>query len=513
MANDSRSQINARVAPFFDYLFPGLRASGPDDNDLSRLAATMIEPPEDPQAGPDPLYTGSRWTRSDNPDIAAGFTYLGQFIDHDLTFDPSSPRFRTSGLASSLDSRTPAFNLDSLYAGGPERTPVIYDGDGVRLRTGQGEDGREDLPRDDQERAVIPDARNDENLIVAQIHLAFIKYHNRVVGESDGPRERRFEQASETVRRHYQWVVLHEFLPRFVGYRLLRDVLDDGEYRLASWAAPSRYSLTRGPRFFHPGEHPFLPLEFSMAAFRVGHSMVRPRYVLNTATESGIPIFDTDSDDAISASDLRGSRRLPKDRRIEWSRFFPFRLPDPQLQVARTFDTKLAYALGSLPPSVARGGSRSLAERNLQRGKERWLPTGQAVARAIGVPREEIPSLDNPVYRFRVGAWYSSRGRQDPSLPRVMPAVKEYLEHVFGEDTPLWYYVLKEAELLRGGRSLGPVGGRIVAEVFAGLLRADATSVLNTAPVWRPKRGRFGCRRDGVFTMVDLLKYADPDRP
>jgi len=128
------------------------------------------------------------------------------------------------------------------------------------------------------------------------------------------------------------------------------------------------------------------------------------------------------------------------------------------------------------------------------------LPTGQDVGRAMGLPDELILSSDN---EFSIGV-----GKPDASSPEISPADKDALKQLFGDATPLWYYILKEAEVFSQGRTLGPVGGRIVTEVFVGLLLADPTCFLNIDPNWKPVAGRFGCVKKGKFTMADLVTFA-----
>jgi hypothetical protein len=246
-----------------------------------------------------------------------------------------------------------------------------------------------------------------------------------------------------------------------------------------------------------------MPVEFSVAAYRFGHSMVRANYALNNATvePNEVPIFDPRDKD----NDLRGFRVRPGHRQIEWFRFFnlPGLSTEENLQVARAFDTQLVHGLGGLPTKVATNPS-SLAARNLLRGKALGLPSGQAVARAMGIPESLIIGAGKP---FQIGTGYTFKGKPDPSAPQIDKQQKEHLEAVFGQQTPLWYYILKEAEFLQHGKTLGPVGGRIVAEVFIGLLWGDPRSFINVWPGWQPHQGKFGCLKDGAFTVADLLRY------
>jgi hypothetical protein len=403
------------------------------------------------------LMTARRHRVRQNVDVPAGFTYLGQFIDHDLTFDPTPFADRQRDPHALVNFRTPRFDLDSVYGLGPEVQPYLYDWDsepaGARLLVGRnGRDGTEDLPRNQQDRALIGDRRNDENRIVAQLHLVFLRFHNAVVDHlaAEGtPVGEHFETARQVVRRHYQWIVVHEFLPKVVGERMAETVLARRE-------------------FFASREEPFIPVEFSGAAYRFGHSMVRDRYGLKRlpATGTGPP--------AVPFGDLFGQRALTHEHVIDWERFFDLgaaRGPQASFRI----DTALAKPLFDLPD-----GEPVLARRNLLRGRKLGLPSGQDVAEALAAPCLEPEELG-------IDAQPGRRSRD-----------------VLLRSTPLWYYVLREAEQREDGRHLGPVGGRIVGEVLAGLLDGDPDSYLHAEPAWEP--GQLGTAKP--FTMARLVEFA-----
>jgi hypothetical protein len=407
----------------------------------------------------------------DNPRIPAGYTYLGQFVDHDITFDPTSKLRGHNDPRALANFRTPRFDLDSLYGSGPKDQPFLYDWSserhpGVKLLVGasSGEGSiAADLPRNEQGRALIGDARNDANLIVAQLHLLFIRVHNKVVHhvsavESALGSDRLFEKAQTLVRWHYQWIVAHDFLRRIVGDRT------------AETARAER-------RFYRFRGDPFIPIEFSAAAYRFGHSMVRADYELNGALRRPVPIF-ADGDHPAELGDLGGFRRLPVPLAIDW-RFF-FELSDDQPQHSRKIDTALATRLFRLPAG-ANGKREALARLNLLRGRALGLPSGAAVARAMQVE----PLNEEQLLLAR--------------LPREV--TRELLRA-----PPLWYYVLCEAQSERGpdGRHLGGVGGRIVAEVLLGLLEADPSSYLHADVPWKPT---LPGAADGHFTMPDLVRF------
>lgn len=481
----------------FGRMFPNLPAYSAADDDLRRLAVSMIEGLNEDGSGP--VEVEEATAPSNNGNLPAGYTYLGQLIDHDLTFDPTPLGQQEVDPNALRNFRTPRFELDNLYGNGPADNPYLYQNDGVRLLIGKNRTGEDDLPRNSEEdnaRALIGDPRNDENLILSQLHLAFIKYHNRVVGEI-GHSATLFADAQRTVRFHYQWLVLYDFLTRIVGTEMVDNV------------------LRNKPQFFKLTGQPFMPVEFSGAAYRFGHSMIRSTYSLNEQTAGENPdgspreinLFDPSDLTSITANDLRGFRRRPANRQIDWSHFFEFPGKKDNMQVARAFDTQLSHGLGGLPLAVTGAFPQSLAERNLKRGVMLGLPSGQAVARAMGVPDSQIITANNSTLRFQIGTGYIMDGKIEETVPHIDAAEKTYLEGKFGLETPLWYYILKEAELINKGRQLGPVGGRIVAEVFIGLMQADSQSFLNLNPAWKPRKGQFGCRQDGSFTMNDLLTH------
>ena len=174
--------------------------------------------------------------------IPAGFTYLGQFIDHDMTFDKTSVMLgQNVSPVQLLQGRSPSLDLDSLYGAGPldPTSAKFYMADGLRLKTGKtvaaGDPAMNgfDLPRGEgttnkaKRKAVIPDFRNDENLAVAQTHLAFIRFHNRIV-DSLPASPTRFTQARELAIKHYQWMIRHDYLPRICAAGVVNDVFANG---------------------------------------------------------------------------------------------------------------------------------------------------------------------------------------------------------------------------------------------------------------------------------------------
>jgi Animal haem peroxidase len=428
-------------------------------------------------------------SRAPNPRIAAGFTYLGQFIDHDITFDPTPRREAEIDPPAVANFRTPRLDLDSVYGLGRVVHPFLYDWDkkppGVKLLVGKNQVDSDgvvhkvvDLPRNAQGRALIGDPRNDETSIISQLHLLFIRFHNAVVdhlrdaGKVRG-RDNLFNEAQKLVRWHYQWIVAHEFLPAVVGEVMARDVLP----RARRSARPK----VRG-RFYDGRKHQFIPVEFSGAAYRFGHSMVRAEYGmkkapagagLTAAIDLPPPLFPT----------LAGFKWLSESIVIDWEQFFTVSGAQNTPQPSQKIDTAIVDPLFELPDTARR--DHSLPRRNLERGRTLGLPSGQDLA---------------AVMHERVLEW-------DELELDNMPATGAELE----EAAPLWYYILCETTRATGskgrpqpGRHLGPVGGRIVAEVLAGLLEADEGSYLHSDPPWKPGVLGTGSR----FTMADLVSVA-----
>lgn len=414
-----------------------------------------------------------------NPNHTAGTTFIGQFLDHDMTFDQTSQLAEPVDPLQSPNTRTPGFDLDSVYGGGPTATPQFYNpADRAKFRVESG--GRfEDVPRMPDGTAIIADPRNDENIMVSGLHAAFLKFHNRVVdfvrAQNPGAGTNEvFAQAQQTVRWHYQWIILREVLPLFIGQDRVNQILSGGR------------------RFYQPaaGQH-FIPVEFQGAAYRFGHSMVRPSYRANL---NGNPdgsaffgmVFDPAGEGQADPVDLRGGARAPR-RFIDWQTFFDFGLIDPgtttpSVRPNKRIDTRISTALFRLPLMAIPGGTGTIAlpQRNLLRHLTWMLPSGQAIAQAVGAP--VLGAGNFPEWRgYGVG---------------------------LDSNTPLWYYVLKEAELLEQGLRLGPVGSLIVGEVFIGLLQLAPGSFLRDNPGFRPT---LPSRTPSDFRIVDLLTVAQVD--
>ena len=416
-----------------------------------------------------------------NPNHTAGTTFLGQFIDHDMTFDSTSQLAVPTNPETSPNNRTPALDLDSLYGGGRTVNPELYStSDIAKLRIESG--GRfEDVPRRADRTAIIADPRNDENVVISGLQAAFILFHNRVVDlvRSQNPGASAttvFNLARQLVTWHYQWIIVHEFLPQIIGQDRVNAI------------------LTNGRRFYRPasGQH-FIPVEFQGAAYRFGHSMVRPSYRVNLAGNANgsaffAMIFDPAGQGQTDPVDMRGGARAPR-RFIGWQTFFDFgpQFTDPgattpAVKPNKRIDTRISTPLFRLPLAAIASGDPpiSLPVRNMLRHITWQIASGQAIAQAMGAP--VLGAGNFPEWRgFGVG---------------------------LDANTPLWYYVLKEAEILEQGLRLGPVGATIVGEVFIGLLQLAPGSYLRDNPGFRPS---LPSRTPGDFRMIDLLTFARVD--
>jgi hypothetical protein len=424
-------------------------------------------------------------TNPDNPTMTAGSTFVGQFVDHDITFDQTSQLGIPQNPLTSPNTRTPALDLDSVFGGGPGMRPDLYvsnaDGSvGPKLKIGSG-GVHEDVPRianaDGTYSAVLGDPRNDENVMIAGLHCAHILFYNRVLDElseldlsgfptaqnSQGTAYEAFLQARQVTLWHYQWLLVNEHLPQIAGQQVVDDVLQNG----------NRFYLPP------PGDA-FMPIEFGAAAYRFGHSMVRPSYRANFTSGTGdstsptkdpffalvfdpsIPAAQFSAPPSLDRDDLLGGFPAPR-RYIGWQTFFD--LGDGQVKNNKKVDTTISSVLFTLPlPAIAPHTQTSptvLPQRNLLRQLTWSLPSGQAIAGAIGIT---------------------------PLTGTYLADIRQVYKP-FATSTPLWYYLLAEAKAVNDGLNLGPVGGRIVTETLIGLLRADPTSYLSANPGFQPFLG------------------------
>jgi hypothetical protein len=479
----------------FGRMFPTLQPLAVSDAALQELADAMKDANPDDAAG-------------DNSKIPAGFTYLGQFIDHDITLDLTSLGDKEADPEAVVNFRTPALDLDSVYGLGPDGSRQLY----ARRGIGEDQSGKDpgatfligktvptpdpnggqlpvkdnDLPRSPEGFALIGDHRNDENLVVAQTHLAMLKFHNKVCAHISGgkpPAEADFKEARRIVTWHYQWMVLHDFVERLTEPGIVARILDQGR------------------QFYRFKKFPYMPVEFSAAAYRLGHSMVRETYTYNRVfTPGGVApatlqlLFRFTGLSGGIVGDLAPNpptgptpvKTLPSNWIIDWRRFHELLPANPAgvgFNHTRKIDPFVVPQLHTLP-----GGGGSLPFRNLKRGVMLGLPSGQDVAKAMRIKKPLTPA-------------------EIASGPDGAVAKK----HGMDEHTPLWYYILKEAQVRGNGERLGPVGSTIVSEVFVGLVHGDHQSYLwQRGKDWKPD---LPSKVPGTFTMADLLRFVGDISP
>lgn len=480
-----------------------------------------------------PMFGGPDET--DDADVPAGIAFFGQFIDHEITFDPTSAIDRRNDPNALRNFRTPALDLDSIYGSGREASPFLYDhrepGEVKLLTATEAEPvpgyedapraarfGATDLQRNDQAIATIRDPRNDENVVISQLQLAFIKFHNRVLDYvRSGPGaelveadESPFDAAQRLVRWHYQWLVINEFLPAVCD----RSVLEDIE--------------ANGRKYFLNGDEIAIPVEFAGAVYRYGHSQIRDSYDVNDDA-SDIPFFPgpdesllaemfadadpenppdmsamVDGDAAEGTTDgpsLTGGA-VDDELTVDWSYFFDCgAAAETEPQPGRKIDAQLPPSLFLLP-FIGEDEEQSLAARNLLRGTALGLPSGQAVAEAMAIPplsNDELPLTDTESFQSYLRE--QCRGAD--------------------EDAPLWLYTLAEADAQQDGECLGAVGSRVVAEVILGMVAADETTYRNADPGWTPVLPRPASNpdlsdpasSDAGYGFGDLLQFATGPTP
>lgn len=470
--------------------------------------------------------------------IPAGYTYFGQFVDHDISSDGTERTLENLRIVEAentdagqitleveatpdddlVQKRSPSLDLDSLYGGASDRDESLFNGPLFRIgitapvdhpEVGKGHSNRAlpfDLPRKMQTRngktariADIADGRNDENLAVAQTHLMWLKFHNEIVGAlrdaspgaSNGVL---FETARELVTKHYQHVVLHDFVAKFIMEDVYRDIIVDGNRKALHHA---------------PGEAAFMPLEFSVAAYRHGHSQVRETYDWNLNFPPERASFrELFRFSEVSGNFIGGLETLPSNWIADYRRLYDFgdrEFPNlagsetGALNHAKAIDPYLATPLGNLPElrALVDAGLRpfaNLAALNLRRGSMRGLPSGQDVSR-------ELRSV-------RMMSEAQIRGAIDAEFDVVMRA------NGFYERTPLWLYILIEAKALGQGNRLGPLGSTIVADTFRTLALTSRISILKPGAEWTPEDATAALgAAEPLDTIPAILAWIDARTP
>jgi hypothetical protein len=417
-----------------------------------------------------PMDGGIRSERTDT--VAVGDIFFGQFIDHDITLDVTTSLSATAQVSQLRNTRSPSLDLDNIYGSGPEAQPYLYssEGDfsGVKLLTGADLESPTDLQKNDllrspHGRAIIGDPRNDENGVISQLQLAMIRFHNHVVDEISTKYKGRelFEESRRLTTWHYQWIVIHDYLVKICGGAVVNNILGCGR---------EFYSAKPGDTF--------IPVEFSVAAYRFGHSMI-PQKIQVLKNESALELFG-------EILGKRGFQPLNSEKGIvDWLELIDSDA-GRRVQMADKLDTKLATDLLKLP-FIDPSDNQSLASRNLLRGQTFLLPSGEKIAEKMNRNATEVT------------------------------IVSQAAQNIAGNDidlsagTPLWFYILTEAEMLGRetlpnqldpGEGLGPVGARIVAETLIGLIELDPTSYLSVNRNWDPGDDL------KIFRLSDMLTFS-----
>jgi Animal haem peroxidase len=433
----------------------------PDEGVFSRLFPEL--PPHEP-GGDDPSATlrelaahiyddGKNDNVRLNASLPAAYTFFAQFVAHDLSFDPSKFGQRTFDGVMHANLRTPRLDLDHVYGGDPDLNAHLYvcekGNNTYRFRIGQTVDGGkksggEDLPRYDG-RAVIPDQRDDQHVIISQLHLALMKLHNAMMDRyaplADLKPRAKFFMAQRTTRWYYQYVIVEDLLPRMLG--------DAGERTLNAyrerWMGWQREMI-------QPPVAGSVPVEFSAGVYRVGHTTLRSRYRVNGSSGS-LPLFPVPELNGGSAASLLGFGQRRRELTVSWDRLLEVPARRDLLQLGRAFGSSLSGTLRDIPgaaplpakdPKTGEVLPSGLAELDLERGLRLGLPSGQAVAARLGLTAGKL-AMDND---------------------------------------PLWYYAMRESS--QDGSSVGPVTAAILSKIFLDLLHLDPGSYLYQQPSWRP---------------------------
>jgi hypothetical protein len=451
-------------------MFPGLTPFHYSDQAAADLAATMQNTAADP-AGTD------RGTPDDSPSLPAVYTYLGQFIDHNLDFDASAQPTAGVDPWSVTNLESFRFDLNNLFGGGPAIDPQLYAADHEHLLVSGAprKDGVYDLARDPLTgQAILIEPRDDDNQIVSQVTGAFAAFYNDFIDQGDS-----YARARRLTEDYYQEIVLTDVLPAYVGQSTIESYLTRG---------PGGRVGLKTPNF---PEADFTPIEFSVGAYRFGHALVRENYHINdlpsdtaadTEIDNDLPIFDLDH---FQAGDLSGGDPLPASHQIQWRYFVPALDADPDdlgINYARQTQPTISPALFNLPSQTIPGcsdtgdpvcnGSGALIARDFARGTWDGLASGQDIARALGCSVIRATSI-NPTS-----------------------------DAVFDTGTPLLYYVLAEAK--QADSVLGCVGRKIVAQTFLRVLWDTPGSILRTH--FHPDPGLISLAPEAAaFSFGDLL--------
>ena len=415
---------------------------------------------------------------SGDSSIPAAYTFFAQFVDHDITLDMAT-NLRDSELE--LDTikglpnlRSASLDLDSVYGFGPDISLHLYERDGRgRLLVGSrvnGDRNPNDVPRDMEGNALLGDSRNDENHFLAQLHLLFLRFHNRLRETFET-----FEDAQREARYNYQAIVLYDFLSRVCDSQIYDFILKKIENREDTF-----FSLTPDV-----SSRICMPVEFSVAAYRFGHTMVRSRYPVN-ADFKEIEIFDEEFG-------TTGLRPSSSNLTVDWQLLLDVG-DSSNYTRSKAIDHLLADELMHLPVPVVkrdeRGFERALAFRNLRRGYVLGLPSGQRIAQAF-IDKGYSIDLNDGINFDGITRWQE-----------ILRSHRNLDKH-----TPLFFYLMREAGIKGAGNHLGPVGSAILMEVFGAMLLHSRTSFLRDTE-WTLEDSVIS-KNGSTPTLADLVQYVN----
>jgi hypothetical protein len=470
--------------------------------------------------------------------LPAAYTYFGQFLNHDISapiggvqVGPGNPlpggiigaadppglrNVSRADVATILEAianehRAP-LTLASLYGAGPGMSdtagPQLYADDGRRFRLGTTERigdqffqdlkinpklvthacNAPDFPRAPKT-PVIADQRNDENLILSQLHLAFMLFHNKMVSAFEAlaaPPKDVFAAARQEVTLHYHWLILHDYLPSLLSPTVLQRPLSDWQ-----------------PRRTDPDT---VPMEFTTAAFRFGHSMVGRAYDYNAnfgrdgSISQGATLADLfNFTSKLNMNNPGGPLTLLPDHWvIDWDRMtrMPMPMGNDQAFSSGPEQIDLSFA----PTMLDSAGNATIAVhgsilyRNLLRGFHRRIPFGQTLATACEIDRLTPDQIRTALVQV------APTSDPDPDLA----ATAERLG--FLEETPAWLYLLCEAKILEKGARVGPTASQIIADTIVGLMRHNAASLLRYQEGrWHPRDSMLKDRHSNPLDSLRAL--------
>lgn len=400
-------------------------------------------------------------TSRPNNRILQGYTYFGQFIAHDV-LEATNPKCRSRFV-------TPQLNLDSLYGdfnyGNKWRTLFHANGKFVH-----NQDDQHDLVRAADGKALIPEQRNDENVIIAQLHVFWQRVHDAIV-ESESLNTN-LEIAVGSARRKtiltFQLLTLTDFAPL-----IFTDLVYDQYFKNHRTYLEPRVSG--------------IPLTFSRAAFRFGHSLVRQNYRLNQNQSS------EDLKDLLQGN--RSDRRIPATMAINWELFFTDKHGE---NTSFLVDPVITTTMENVPNCEPATQEINIASQNLMAGA------------ILGSGHDLVQSLLAQPNGLTMASDLALSPLQDLGPPF------KGLDGMTIQELPLWPYILLEASQVSRGFRLGPLGSIICAETFRWMIESSSISIykkgqFNSADVMRAMgewgRTLFGSEEE--ISMARLITVLD----